>query len=646
MKQTLFYLLALAATVSAQLKPAAKTDGSNIEPGPFKTALALSKSDVGLGNVTNTSDANKPVSTATQTALDAKFDSINFAFESYSYKHGLGVAAKARLAAAIAFMRTNSIFPDDMLLLRDAYQSSATSPASFMGVVGITGGTPTKTQYGLTTNGTSQYAIFALPDALTACTIISDQEGYDSGQPSPAYGGIFSLGPAAGIATAGGHVLNFGPSGEYAGNVFSRDLAGSATFTDSTPDNGSNYQIGAFLGDPQVIGYATDNTNPTIKLGVDGNFSVVDSTGNYKSGDVVNRLTLGARNWNNATDFGAYTKMQFGTVLIYRRVLSAGEFALATKACHILEPRQTVFCVQGDSISSKRSGTTVNVSAGTNLSSDNWSAQLIQANAGIRPNVRLVNKAVNGTIASYGSGNFATDIAPFAPNGITYTYGVYGQGYGTNDLLFGSLTGAQIYANRKAATDAAKALGFTTFHLTCVAALSKNNPATGATITGYSGPQETRRNDLNSSLTTGKANNEFDYLVDLRRLAALTEPVGAFYYDGIHPNQKGEELMMEETAATVPIPGVNLPRCTVAPTISGTTTLTTSTGTWVNSPTSYSYQWYAVTPGASGTVSAIGGATSASWTVSGQTGNRVYCKVTGTNYYGSQKRSTDLTPTL
>ena len=33
---------------------------------------ALTKSSVGLGNVDNTSDANKPVSTATQTALDAK----------------------------------------------------------------------------------------------------------------------------------------------------------------------------------------------------------------------------------------------------------------------------------------------------------------------------------------------------------------------------------------------------------------------------------------------------------------------------------------------------------------------------------------------------------------------------------------------
>lgn len=38
----------------------------------IKTDLALTKSDVGLANVDNTSDVNKPISTATQTALDGK----------------------------------------------------------------------------------------------------------------------------------------------------------------------------------------------------------------------------------------------------------------------------------------------------------------------------------------------------------------------------------------------------------------------------------------------------------------------------------------------------------------------------------------------------------------------------------------------
>lgn len=49
---------------------------TNRTPAQFKTDLALVKADVGLGNVDNTSDANKPVSTATQAALDLKADLV------------------------------------------------------------------------------------------------------------------------------------------------------------------------------------------------------------------------------------------------------------------------------------------------------------------------------------------------------------------------------------------------------------------------------------------------------------------------------------------------------------------------------------------------------------------------------------------
>jgi hypothetical protein len=47
-----------------------------IKVSNLKTSLNIQKSDVGLGNVDNTSDANKPVSTATQTALDLKQDTL------------------------------------------------------------------------------------------------------------------------------------------------------------------------------------------------------------------------------------------------------------------------------------------------------------------------------------------------------------------------------------------------------------------------------------------------------------------------------------------------------------------------------------------------------------------------------------------
>jgi len=41
-----------------------------------KSDLSLTKTDVGLGSVDNTSDASKPISTATQTALDGKAPAI------------------------------------------------------------------------------------------------------------------------------------------------------------------------------------------------------------------------------------------------------------------------------------------------------------------------------------------------------------------------------------------------------------------------------------------------------------------------------------------------------------------------------------------------------------------------------------------
>lgn len=61
-----------------------KGDGSELTNVPYpvtsvagKTgAVTLAKGDVGLGNVDNTSDANKPISTATQTALDDKQSKI------------------------------------------------------------------------------------------------------------------------------------------------------------------------------------------------------------------------------------------------------------------------------------------------------------------------------------------------------------------------------------------------------------------------------------------------------------------------------------------------------------------------------------------------------------------------------------------
>lgn len=57
-------------TITAEGTLAANVQSVNGKTG----AVTLDKSDIGLGNVDNTSDLNKPISTATQNALDEKLD--------------------------------------------------------------------------------------------------------------------------------------------------------------------------------------------------------------------------------------------------------------------------------------------------------------------------------------------------------------------------------------------------------------------------------------------------------------------------------------------------------------------------------------------------------------------------------------------
>ncbi len=65
LKPTISQLIADATAAGRSMLTAANAAAQ-------KTLLSLVKGDVGLGNVDNTSDANKPVSTAQQTAIDAK----------------------------------------------------------------------------------------------------------------------------------------------------------------------------------------------------------------------------------------------------------------------------------------------------------------------------------------------------------------------------------------------------------------------------------------------------------------------------------------------------------------------------------------------------------------------------------------------
>jgi hypothetical protein len=67
-----------------------------------KTFQTLDKTAVGLGNVDNTSDANKPISTATQTALNAKQNTITTGTISQYFRGDLSLATLDKTAVGLS----------------------------------------------------------------------------------------------------------------------------------------------------------------------------------------------------------------------------------------------------------------------------------------------------------------------------------------------------------------------------------------------------------------------------------------------------------------------------------------------------------------------------------------------------------------
>ena len=121
------------------------------------TVGGITASMVGLGNVDNTSDANKPVSTATQTALNAKLDSSGFTYASitipvYTAVEDLPSAASnhGRWAhvhgeGAMYFAHGGSWYKalsqDDLYVTTNAQSSSYTLATSDLGkIIEMSGG--------------------------------------------------------------------------------------------------------------------------------------------------------------------------------------------------------------------------------------------------------------------------------------------------------------------------------------------------------------------------------------------------------------------------------------------------------------------------------------------------------------------------
>lgn len=96
-------LKADAADMTASLALKADASALTAHTGNTGNPHAVTKAQVGLGNVDNTSDANKPISTATQTALNAKADSATLT------THTSATAAHGATGAVVGTTNTQTL---------------------------------------------------------------------------------------------------------------------------------------------------------------------------------------------------------------------------------------------------------------------------------------------------------------------------------------------------------------------------------------------------------------------------------------------------------------------------------------------------------------------------------------------------------
>lgn len=130
------------------------------------------------------------------------------------------------------------------------------------------------------------------------------------------------------------------------------------------------------------------------------------------------------------------------------------------------------------------------------------------------------------------------------------------------------------------------------------------------------------RDDIDASMRLYHASKDFYYNIE----GVLSDKESGLEYLTL-PCSEGLRYTEENQSLAAP---VNL----AVPSISGTLevgeSVIVSNGTWANSPSSYSYQWYR-----QGAVS-ITGATNATYLLTGaEEGFTVYCAVTATNATGS-----------
>ena len=523
----------------------------------------------------------------------------------------------ALLALDAAGIRGNLL---DAAFLRTGMVASATSPKTLRGLTGVTGGTPVLTSEGLEFATTTKWAGWALESPVDAFALVMDVQGVTSGQTNSAtLAGVFNT---AGYTAPGGQVMNLNGGAGSTAYIVSRESP-TTTTTTALADNGDARVIAYYNALPQIAAVDYDDAiSPTIKVAVDGMVVLTDATGNTRSTSALNRVLIGARHQSASTYDTPFRGKNAGWML-FDRVLTDSEHAAAAKAIRMLDPRRITFICQGDSLTAQF----VNLAVGLG----NWPAWFIRRNAARNASIRLINAARNGTTSADGITNFAARAGAWFPDGKIATSGVYWCMYGTNDILAGT-NAATIYGRIQTLMGLARA-EYPSIVTGCMTVFAGGAGA-------FTAPQEAVRVALNDLIRAGEG-VDFDLLLDTRDIDIIEDHVSAFFTDSLHPNSEGNRIVAQRVAATVAFDGLTLPRNTALPVVTGTLedgeTLSVTTGTWDNTPSSYTYQWMR-------NATDIGSATASTYLLTGtDVGARIACRVTAINASGDAEITSNFT---
>jgi len=225
-----------------------------------KTFQTLDKTAVGLGNVDNTSDANKPVSTATQTALNLKLNISDTASMLTNYLR-TGVAAstyQAKLNGTGFVKASGTTISYD----NSTYLTTGTAASTYLP---LTGGTLTGDLYAkyLNTFAKTTYVPFNVG--------IGEQSIFNVG--TALRGGTVMVFPDSTISGSSANVFLANSSGQ--GDEFSAMGSGIRNYTKQGGDAKRN-SLALYTS-----GIGSQNTN-RLFIDYDGNVGINDDTPSYK----------------------------------------------------------------------------------------------------------------------------------------------------------------------------------------------------------------------------------------------------------------------------------------------------------------------------------------------------------------------------